>query len=77
MWDNVEEEKRLHERGEQLLRETDWVMDVMRLRRALERGRDKEGKSKAVTEDAAKGKEKDLRRTRSGRVGGVVGSYKE
>lgn len=76
MWDNGEEEKRLHERGEQLLRETDWVMDVMRLRQALKGMKKGEEKKKSV-EEPPRSKGKELRKTRSGRVGSIVGSYKE
>lgn len=75
MWDDVEEEKRLHERGERLLKETDWVMDVMRLRRAVEGAKGK--KASTAAEIGAKNKGKHLRRTRSGRVGNTVGSYRE
>ncbi|KAF7778459.1 hypothetical protein Agabi119p4_2804 [Agaricus bisporus var. burnettii] len=75
MWDDVEEEKRLHERGERLLKETDWVMDVMRLRRAVEGAKGK--KASTAAEIGAKNKSKHLRRTRSGRVGNTVGSYRE
>lgn len=77
MWDNIAEEERLHERGEELLKETDWVMDIMRLRRAV-------AEAIAVKKGALKGREgvvkkrkKEPRRTRSGRIGGMVGSYKE
>ncbi len=75
MWEDQREEERLHERGEQLLRETDWVMDIMRLRRALEKRRGVKGKGKL--EGVKTGQGEDVRKTRSGRLGGVVGSYKE
>lgn len=75
MWDDAEEEKRLYERGEQLLKETDWVMDVMRIRRAVEGAKGKKGS--IATDSGAKNKGKDLRKTRSGRVGSIVGSYRE
>lgn len=74
MWDNVEEEERLHERGEELLRETDWVMDIVRLRNMMEASF---RKGKSAKSQVGQVKEKSLRRTRSGRVGSVVGSYKE
>jgi hypothetical protein len=75
MWDDLEEEKRLHERGEHLLKETDWVMDIMRIRRAVEGAKGKKGPT--AVGGGAKNKRKDLRRTRSGRVGSIIGSYRE
>lgn len=78
MWENQQEEERLHERGEQLMRETDWVMDLMRLRRALEKRRGTKGtKKKGKPESGKRSQGGDARKTRSGRLGGVVGSYKE
>lgn len=71
MWDNVKEEERLHDRGEELLEETDWVMDIMRLRKMMESSLSKDRSEKEPTSD------KTLRRTRSGRVGGMIGCYKE
>jgi len=71
MWDNIKEEERLHDRGEELLEETDWVMDIMRLRKIMETSLDKNKLGKEPTSNKA------LRKTRSGRIGGVVGCYKE
>ena len=34
---NPEEERRLYEKGEELLHETDWVFDIMRLRECKQR----------------------------------------
>lgn len=71
MWDNVKEEERLHCRGEGLLEETDWVMDIMRLRKMMEANLNKIRSEKEPASD------KTLRKTRSGRAGGVIGCYRE
>ncbi|KXN91476.1 hypothetical protein AN958_00738 [Leucoagaricus sp. SymC.cos] len=75
MWDNVEKEQQLHECGEELLRETDWVMDVMRLRKAMASINGKSENTKSEMEGTLKGKTKALKKTRSGR--NIIGSYKE
>ncbi|KAJ3569411.1 hypothetical protein NP233_g5068 [Leucocoprinus birnbaumii] len=77
MWDNVEEEARLHERGEGLLNETDWVMDLMRMRNGVGASLYAKARLGKGLVEKVKKKDKTLRRTRSGRLGGAVGSYKE
>jgi hypothetical protein len=67
MWDNMKEEERLHERGEELLRETDWVMDIMRLRGALVSTFGRGFKENPGEEDAIIAS-RTLRKTRSGRI---------